>query len=81
MVQQKLAKNLTVVAYDRAGKPVGVAVNNSCHKEELAHSLDTELEGVVDAGYRPIQGYTISSGDRTNTSTQRYRRINYSTLV
>merc|ERR1712223_682657 len=44
------------IAYDRGtGRPVGAAVNNSCHKDELSLSLQQELKDVGDAGYHPIQ--------------------------
>jgi hypothetical protein len=44
------------VAYDRkTGRPVGAAVNNSCHIKELEDPLDKELSGVEDPNYHPIQ--------------------------
>ena len=44
------------IAYDRGtGRPVGAAVNNSCHKEELDLSLEQELKEVDDKSYHPIQ--------------------------
>ena len=44
------------IAYDRGtGRPVGAAVNNSCHKDELSLSLQQELKDVGDASYHPIQ--------------------------
>jgi len=55
MVEEKLAKKLTLIAFDEEGKPVGAAVNNVCHKEELHLSLEKELEGIEDPRYRPIQ--------------------------
>merc|ERR1711953_721222 len=56
MVESYLVKNLTLIAYDRGtGRPVGAAVNNSCHKEELDLSLEQELKEVDDTSYHPIQ--------------------------
>merc|ERR1711953_1405868 len=56
MVESYLVKNLTLIAYDRGtGRPVGAAVNNSCHKEELDLSLEQELKEVDDKSYHPIQ--------------------------
>merc|ERR1719346_356022 len=56
MVESYLEKNLTLIAYDRGtGRPVGAAVNNSCHKDELSLSLQQELKDVGDASYHPIQ--------------------------
>ena len=49
-----LVKNLTLLAYDDEGKPVGVAVNNSCSKEEMEMSMEAALEDVEES-YRPIQ--------------------------
>jgi hypothetical protein len=43
------------VAYDEDGRPVGVAVNNDLHREELDSSLEEELEEIQDPRYRPIQ--------------------------
>ena len=44
------------IAYDRGtGRPVGAAVNNSCHKDELNLSLEQELDQVDDKSYQPIQ--------------------------
>merc|ERR1712066_951398 len=41
MVEGYLVKNLTLIAYDRGtGRPVGAAVINSCHKDELDLSLE-----------------------------------------
>jgi len=53
-VKQILVKNLTLLAYDDEGKPVGVAVNNSCCKEEMKVTMEEALEGVEES-YRPIQ--------------------------
>merc|ERR1719305_1687648 len=56
MVASYLVNNLTLIAYDRGtGRPVGAAVNNSCHKEELDLSLELELKEVDDKSYHPIQ--------------------------
>lgn len=55
MVEEILVKNLTLVAYDDSGKPVGAAVNNSCSKEEMALTMDQAIQGVEDPRYRPIQ--------------------------
>jgi len=54
-VEEILVKNLTLVAYDEAGKPVGAAVNNACYKEEMDQGMEEALEGVEDPNYRPIQ--------------------------
>jgi len=54
-VEEILVKNLTLVAYDEAGKPVGTAVNNSCYKEEMEQELQEALDKVLDPAYRPIQ--------------------------
>lgn len=53
-VEQILVKNLTLLAYDDEGKPVGVAVNNSCCKEEMKVTMEEALDGVEES-YRPIQ--------------------------
>jgi len=53
-VEQILVKNLTLLAYDDEGKPVGVAVNNSCCKEEMKVTMEEALHGVEES-YRPIQ--------------------------
>ena len=53
-VEQILVKNLTLLAYDDDGKPVGVAVNNSCCKDEMKVTLEEALKGVEES-YRPIQ--------------------------
>merc|ERR1712037_446454 len=56
MVESYLVKNLTLIAYDRGtGRPVGAAVNNSCHKDELNLSLEQELNQVDNKSYQPIQ--------------------------
>merc|ERR1711934_1143743 len=56
MVESYLVKNLTLIAYDRGtGRPVGAAVNNSCHKDELNLTLEQELDQVDDKSYQPIQ--------------------------
>ena len=43
------------VAYDKSGRAVGAAVNNSCHEAEFDESLEEELDGLEDQRYRPIQ--------------------------
>jgi hypothetical protein len=53
-VEERLAKNLTLVAYDETGRPVGAAVNNINSKDEVEVSLAEELEGVADPRYHPI---------------------------
>jgi len=55
MVEGILVKNLTLIAYDDSGKPVGAAVNNCCLKEEMALSIEESLDGIQDPRYRPIQ--------------------------
>merc|ERR1712025_1286608 len=56
MVESYLVKNLTLIAYEReTGRPVGAAVNNSCHKDELDLSLEQELKEVDDKSYQPIR--------------------------
>merc|ERR1712025_592613 len=56
MVESYLVKNLTLIAYEReTGRPVGAAVNNSCHKDELDLSLEQGLKEVEDKSYQPIQ--------------------------
>lgn len=54
-VEEILVKNLTLVAYDETGKPVGTAVNNACMKEEMQVTIEEALQGVEDPRYRPIQ--------------------------
>jgi len=55
-VESTIVKNLTLIAYDDSGKPVGAAVNNACHKEEMApENMEEELRNVEDPLYRPIQ--------------------------
>jgi len=53
-VERILVKNLTLLAYDDEGKPVGVAVNNSCCKEEMQVTMEEALDGIEES-YRPIQ--------------------------
>merc|ERR1712183_34340 len=56
MVESYLVKNLTLIAYDRGtGRPVGAAVNNSCHKDELSLSLEQELKEVDDKSYHQLR--------------------------
>jgi len=50
-----LLKNLTLVAYDEGGRPVGVVVNNSSVLEELATTMEEALAEVGDPRYRPIR--------------------------
>ena len=45
-VEQILVKNLTLLAFDDDGKPVGVAVNNSCCKDEMKVTMEEALKGV-----------------------------------
>jgi len=54
-VEDMLVKNLTLIAYDDGGKPVGAAVNNVCHMEELTSSVEDELKGLKDPRWRPVQ--------------------------
>jgi len=54
-VEEIIVKNLTLVAYDEVGKPVGAAVNNACQKEEMQLSLEEALHGIEDPKYRPIK--------------------------
>lgn len=54
-VQDRLALNLTLLAYDETGRPVGAAVNNVRVKGEASSSLEEELRGVEDPKFRPIQ--------------------------
>jgi hypothetical protein len=54
-VSDRLALNLTLLAYDETGRPVGAAVNNFCVKGEANISLEEELRGVEDPSYRPLQ--------------------------
>jgi len=55
MVEEILIKNLTLVAYDEAGKPVGAAVNNACHRDEMEQGMEDALEEIKDPKYRPIE--------------------------
>jgi len=55
MVEEKLAKYLTLVAYDENGRAVGAAVNNCVLREDWEVGLDDELARVGESGYRPIQ--------------------------
>ena len=50
-----LLKNLTLVAYDEVGRPVGVVVNNSSVLGELATTMEEALAEVGDPRYRPIR--------------------------
>lgn len=55
LVEHILAKQLTVLAEDETGKPVGVAVNNECRVENLTQDRhDEELGRVIDPRYRPL---------------------------
>lgn len=56
LVDSLLTKNLTVLAEDiDTGEPVGVAVNNVCHLENLtAGNHEAELAGCLDPRYRPM---------------------------
>ena len=54
LVEKRLPLNLTMVAYDETGRPVGAAVNNSCQRRDHNLTLEEELEG-VEQSYRPIQ--------------------------
>lgn len=54
-VKDRLPRNLTLVAYDESGRPVGTAVNTICHQGEVLHSLEDELRNVEDPAFRPIQ--------------------------
>merc|ERR1719187_599117 len=56
MVEDKLTKNLTLVAYDESGRPVGAAVNNCVWRSEPTVDLEEELQGLQDPRYGPIQG-------------------------
>merc|ERR1711936_673908 len=55
VVEERLASNLTLVAFDESGRPVGAAVNNVCHKNEVLVSLDNELKEIKDSQYKPIR--------------------------
>merc|ERR1719430_475208 len=55
MVEEKLTKNLTLVAYDESGRPVGAAVNNCVWRSEPTVDLEEELQGLQDPRYGPIQ--------------------------
>jgi len=56
MVEEHLKKNLTLIAYDQeTGRPVGAAVNNSCHMEELEVPLEQELAQTIDPRYQAVQ--------------------------
>jgi len=55
VVEERLASNLTLVAFDESGRPVGAAVNNVCNKNEVRLELEDELKDVKDPRYKPIQ--------------------------
>merc|ERR1711990_71139 len=55
VVEERLASNLTLVAFDESGRPVGAAVNNVCNKNEVRIDLEEELKDVKDPRYKPIQ--------------------------
>merc|ERR1712210_73909 len=46
VVEERLASNLTLVAFDETGRPVGAAVNNVCNKHEVGVELEEELKEV-----------------------------------
>jgi len=54
-VEAIILKNLTVMAEDQNGKPVGVVVNNSCHRSDVIQDVfDKEMSEVQDPNYRPL---------------------------
>merc|ERR1711971_547823 len=55
VVEDRLASNLTLVAFDESGRPVGAAVNNVCNQNEVRLELEDELKDVKDPRYKPIQ--------------------------
>merc|ERR1712038_1452561 len=55
MVEEKLGKYLTLVAYDETGRAVGAAVNNCVLREDWEVGLEDELARVGESAYRPIQ--------------------------
>jgi len=55
VVEERLASNLTLVAFDESGRPVGAAVNNVCNKNEVRIELEEELKDVKDPRYKPIR--------------------------
>jgi len=55
VVEERLASNLTLVAFDETGRPVGAAVNNVCNKHEVGVELEEELKDVEDPRYKPIR--------------------------
>merc|ERR1712181_152801 len=64
VVEDRLASNLTLVAFDESGRPVGAAVNNVCNQNEVRLELEDELKDVKDPRYKPIQAihHTLSIG-------------------
>jgi len=55
-VESTIIKNLTLIAYDDAGRPLGTAVNNVCLMDEMEPSnLEEEMRAVEDPRFRPIQ--------------------------
>ena len=53
MVERRLTKLLTLVAYDASGRLVGAAVNDSCHVDEV-DAMEEEMEGIEEGRFRPI---------------------------
>merc|ERR1712181_125845 len=64
VVEDRLASNLTLVAFDESGRPVGAAVNNVCNQDEVRLELEDELKDVKDPRYKSIQAihHTLRNG-------------------
>jgi len=54
MVQDIIPRHLSMFALDPAGKPIGVAINNACHKSELEVPAEQLLSQCLDSDYKPI---------------------------
>lgn len=54
LVQEIIPRHLCMFALDPKGKPIGVAINNACHKSELDVSMQQVLSECQDPSYRPI---------------------------
>jgi len=53
-VEERLALNLSLLAYDETGRPVGAAVNNI--NTRVCDSLEKDLGKIEDPKFRPIHG-------------------------
>jgi len=54
-VEERLPMNVSIVAYDETGRPVGTAVNTVCYKGEIQYNLEDVLKGVEDPRFKPIE--------------------------